>query len=75
LLCLFFDHGDGGEMFFRNVGWLSTDYTALYPRRQNSSEVSLMWVSQRKRPEWEPRCHIDYSVIWQRCIVGYVCKK
>jgi hypothetical protein len=20
LLCLFFDHGDGGEMFFRNVG-------------------------------------------------------
>jgi hypothetical protein len=24
-------------MFFRNVGWLSTDYTALYPRRLNSS--------------------------------------
>jgi hypothetical protein len=20
-------------MFLRNVGWLSTDYTALYPRR------------------------------------------
>jgi hypothetical protein len=23
--------------FFRNVGWLSTDYAALYPRRQRSS--------------------------------------
>jgi hypothetical protein len=21
----------GGDMFFRNVGWLSTEYTALYP--------------------------------------------
>jgi hypothetical protein len=26
-------------MFLRNVGWLSTEYTALYPRRQNSSFV------------------------------------
>jgi hypothetical protein len=25
---------DGVDMFLRNVGWLSTDYTALYPRRQ-----------------------------------------
>jgi hypothetical protein len=24
---------DGGDMFLRNVGWLSTDYMALYPRR------------------------------------------
>jgi hypothetical protein len=31
LLSLFFDHG--GEMFGRNVASLSTDYTALYPRR------------------------------------------
>jgi hypothetical protein len=23
------------KMFLRNVGWLSTDYTALYPRRHN----------------------------------------
>jgi hypothetical protein len=37
LLCLFFDTKDGGDMFLRNVGWLSVDYTALYPRRQNSS--------------------------------------
>jgi hypothetical protein len=27
---------DGSDMFLRNIGWLSTDYTALYPRRRNS---------------------------------------
>jgi hypothetical protein len=35
-LCLFFNLEDGGNMFLRNVGWLSMDNTALYPRRQNS---------------------------------------
>jgi hypothetical protein len=33
LLDLFFDDGDEGDMFFQNVGWLSMDYMALYPRR------------------------------------------
>jgi hypothetical protein len=33
LLCLYFDLENGGDMFLRNVSWLSTDYTALYPRR------------------------------------------
>jgi hypothetical protein len=33
LFGLFFYPEDGGDMFFRNVGWHSTDYTALYPRR------------------------------------------
>jgi hypothetical protein len=32
LLGVFFDAEDGGYMFLRNVCWLSTDYTALYPR-------------------------------------------
>jgi hypothetical protein len=36
LLRLFFDP-EGGDMFLRNVCWPSTDYTALYPRRQYSS--------------------------------------
>jgi hypothetical protein len=27
--------------FFRNVGWLSPDYTALYRRRQNSSFLNF----------------------------------
>jgi hypothetical protein len=37
LLGLFFDPDVGGDMFLRNVGWLPTDYTALCPRRRNSS--------------------------------------
>jgi hypothetical protein len=30
-------------MFPRNVGWLSTYYTTLYPRRQNSSTKAFVW--------------------------------
>jgi hypothetical protein len=33
LFSLFFNPEDGGDMFLRNVDLLSTDYTALYPRR------------------------------------------
>jgi hypothetical protein len=33
----FFNLKDGGDMFLRNVGWNSTDYTASYPRRWYSS--------------------------------------
>jgi hypothetical protein len=33
LLGLFFDPEDGSGMFLQNVGELSTDYMALYPRK------------------------------------------
>jgi hypothetical protein len=33
VLGLLFIPEDGGNMFLRNAGWLSPDYTALYPRR------------------------------------------
>jgi hypothetical protein len=33
LACLFFDPEDGDDMFLPNLGSLSTDYTASYPRR------------------------------------------
>jgi hypothetical protein len=33
LLGLFFEPEDTGDLFLRNVGWLSTDSTVLYPRR------------------------------------------
>jgi hypothetical protein len=30
---LFYNLKDGGNIFLENVGWLSVNYTALYPRR------------------------------------------
>jgi hypothetical protein len=55
LLGLLFDPDDDGEIFLRNVGRLTTDYMALYPRRQKSSYSEVcngrtsffeeMWVS------------------------------
>jgi hypothetical protein len=33
---VFFDPEDGSDIFLRNVGWLSTDYTTSYARRYNS---------------------------------------
>jgi hypothetical protein len=33
LVCLLFNPEDGGNIFLRNVGWLPSDYTALYSRK------------------------------------------
>jgi hypothetical protein len=38
---LFFDPEDGGDMFLGKVGWLSTDYMVLHPRRQTCSNSLL----------------------------------
>jgi hypothetical protein len=46
LLGLFFNTQGGCNMFLRNVGWLSTDYMALYPRRQYSSHTVYVVVSK-----------------------------
>jgi hypothetical protein len=35
LLGLLFKQEDRGNMFLRNVSWLSPDYTVLCPRRYN----------------------------------------
>jgi hypothetical protein len=41
----FFDPENGGDMFLRNVGWNSTDYTASYPRRWYSSYfICFCWL-------------------------------
>lgn len=37
LLGYLLDPKDGGDMFLRTVSWLSTQYMALYPKRQNFS--------------------------------------
>jgi hypothetical protein len=38
-LGLLFEPKDGGDIFLRNVGWLLTDYTALYSRRHKPFEM------------------------------------
>jgi hypothetical protein len=54
-LGLFFDPEDGGDMYLRNVGPLSADYIALYPRRQNSSgsENDSLLLLQQERSKVE----------------------
>jgi hypothetical protein len=37
LLGLFYDREDGGDMFLRNIDWISKDFSSLYTRRQTPS--------------------------------------
>jgi hypothetical protein len=47
LLGLFFDSENGGDMFLRNIGWLSAGYMALYPRRWYSSYNYLIQICMK----------------------------
>jgi hypothetical protein len=57
----FFHPEDGRDMFLRNVGWNSTDYTASYPRRLYSPWLPL-WKLQVLHNK--PCC----SVLSQACL-------
>jgi hypothetical protein len=55
LLDLFFDPKDGRDMFLRKVGWLATDYMALYSRRQNSlkkSQIFCLRLYVTRQVQW-----------------------
>jgi hypothetical protein len=44
-LALLLHSKDGGDSVLWNVSWLSQEYTALYPKRKNSS-LQLSWELQ-----------------------------
>jgi hypothetical protein len=78
LLSLFFDHENGGDMFLRNIGWLSTDYTALYPRRYDHCRKNLKSYIHVHFPvivncnlfviPLIPLCHGQHSIAeWKLC--------
>jgi hypothetical protein len=58
-LGLLFYPEDGGDMLVRNVGWLSTDYTALYSKRHKSSNVMMDWL-----------CNLstNYGAVFRCCV-------
>jgi hypothetical protein len=53
-LRLSFDSEDGGDMFLRNVGWLSTDYKVLYPIR-----FYFRHDFEHRNGVWTCRCGIN----------------
>jgi hypothetical protein len=50
ILLNWFDHEDAGNIFLRNIGWFSTDYTEFYARRMWSLYPAL----------WEPNIPQDF---------------
>jgi hypothetical protein len=51
LLSLFFDPEDGDNIFLQNVGWLSREYMALYPKSQYSfKNMEFHRVLEKGRP-------------------------
>lgn len=54
LAFLHLGHENGGNMFLRNVGWISPDYTALYPRRQLFIDTAVRTLNTPSIP-WSSR--------------------
>jgi hypothetical protein len=65
LLGLLFNPGDRGDMLLRNVGWLLSDYTLLYPRRQSSSQPLILASDHNSPPALE---------LWMGNISEYKCQ-
>jgi hypothetical protein len=73
LLGLVFNPEDGGNILIQNVGWYSTDYIALYPRRQNASSqiifknIQFCYLSKSYRL-WVRFCsYTYYKLLWIAC--------
>jgi hypothetical protein len=47
LVLFIFDPEDGGDISFKNVGWLSAHCAAFYPRREKSSEQNWFQCSKK----------------------------
>jgi hypothetical protein len=70
----YFAPDNGGDMFLRNVGWHSTDYTALYPRRWYSGkEVFVIWI-RIKVFFTAVNIRILSHVLWHRVVPEVVTK-
>jgi hypothetical protein len=67
LLVLFFHHEDRGDMFLRNVGIPSTDYTALYTKRWDSSWPTLSESQLLYNKLAEEQCRVSNSLRGAQC--------
>jgi hypothetical protein len=69
LLSIFFNPEDGIDMFLRNVNWLSTDYTTLYPRRQNTTVCDKAMGWKTGEEDFFPSLSVKRThqiVIWMK---------
>jgi hypothetical protein len=51
LLGLLFNPEDGGDILLRNFGWLSKDYTALYPKSLHQTAINTWGLSRQYNPD------------------------
>jgi hypothetical protein len=59
---LFFDPEDGGNMFLRNIGSLSVDHKASYPRRQNSFYGVYIISQSINKNQHRPEFIVSHSI-------------